>query len=159
MLWCCFIWMLCCFLLMLFHIDCQTTSTILKQININPGLLSYFFVDVVYWLCESQFLIWGFLSLYIPWGLDSRKPASISQPRSASASHGSWKAWRNETMDSPALIHAWKSRVITWLDDELAAGVEHGILDLMFFGGNPQRGAFKEEVGENEPGSRVKAPN
>ena len=100
----------------------------------------------------------SFLSLYMPWGLDSRKPATTCQPgpeAGASAGcDGSWKNWRNETTDSVALINAWKSQVSSWLDDELAAGLVEagnmgngcGILDLMFFAGNPERGAFKEEV-------------
>ena len=92
----------------------------------------------------------SFLSLYMPWGLDSRTPAMISQPSKKIRSDGSpggWKQWRNETTESTALIDAWKAEVSKWLDDELATGlVEHGNLDFMFFAGNPQRGAFKEEV-------------
>ena len=98
----------------------------------------------------------SFLSLYMPWGLDSRTPAMISQPskrkRNDGSSQASWKQWRNETTESTALIDAWKAEVSNWLDDELAVGnptgatVEHGNLDFMFFAGNPQRGDFKEEV-------------
>ena len=96
----------------------------------------------------------SFLSLYMPWGLDSRSPAMISQPSKRNndgSSQASWKQWRNETTESTALIDAWKAEVSNWLDDELAVGnptgaTEHGNLDFMFFAGNPQRGDFKEEV-------------
>ena len=87
----------------------------------------------------------SFLSLYMPWGLDSRKPATTCQP-CPSGSEG-WKHWRNETTDSVALITCWKSQISNWLDDELAAEWKSdGILDLMFFAGNQQRGQFREEV-------------
>ncbi|CAJ1410815.1 unnamed protein product [Effrenium voratum] len=93
------------------------------------------------WSCQRND---SFLSLYMPWGLDSRQPALTSLPGEQDRD---WKKWRNLTTESPELVEAWRSRILRWLDEELAAGmVEHGILDLMFFAGNPGRGPFKEEL-------------
>ncbi|CAK9049225.1 unnamed protein product [Durusdinium trenchii] len=88
------------------------------------------------------------LSLFLPWGLDSRQPAKTSQPsRLTESRSANWREWRNQTVESSTLIETWKSDVLSWLDDELAVGwVEDGILDLIFFAGNPSRGAFKEEL-------------
>ena len=94
----------------------------------------------------------SFLSLFLPWGLDSRKLAATSQPSQQidgqKSEDGQWRHWRNETFESTKLVTTWQSKLVSWLDEELAAGslVGHGILDLMFFARNPDRGAFKEEV-------------
>eukprot|EP00439_Symbiodinium_sp_Y106_P023696 s5432_g2.t3 len=90
----------------------------------------------------------SFFSLFLPWGLDSRRPTATSQPRGSHDGRGQWKHWRNETFESTKLVATWQSQVLQFLDEELAAGslVAHGILDLLFFAGNPGRGAFEEEV-------------
>ena len=90
----------------------------------------------------------SFFSLFLPWGLDSRRPTATSQPRGSHDGREQWKHWRNETFESTKLVATWQSQVLQFLDEELAAGslVAHGILDLLFFAGNPGRGAFEEEV-------------
>ena len=101
------------------------------------------------WSCSRHD---SFLSLFLPWGLDSRKPASTSQPPPRNYLDArearQWKHWRNETYESTKLVATWQSQVLSWLDEELAAGslVQHGVLDLIFFARNPNRGPFKEEV-------------
>ena len=95
------------------------------------------------WACSKHD---SFFSLFLPWGLDSRRPTATSQP--SPDGRGQWKHWRNETFESTKLVATWQSQLLQWLDEELAAGslVAHGILDLLFFAGNPGRGAFEEEV-------------